>query len=147
MENTRELLHMLTRRFGVLSKNCCTAGGAEISLVQSHILYEVSRRHKPSMQEIADALGTDITTFSRQVQSLVKMKLLKKNPDAGDRRVYNLSLTAEGQFIAASIDAQMAETFEEIFLHLTEFEKETILRSVRLLNEAMGKSSYAAAVR
>lgn len=141
MENTRELLQTMTRHFGSLNKNCCKAGGTEISLVQSHILYEVNRRHKPSMQEIADALDTDITTFSRQVQSLVKMNLLKKNPDVTDRRVYNLSLTAEGNSVAASIDAQMARTFEEIFSHLTEFEKETILRSIRLLNEAMGKSS------
>jgi len=141
MESTRELFQTMTRRFGLLNKNCCTAGGTEISLVQSHILYEVSRRHKPSMQEIADTLGTDITTFSRQVQSLVKMNLLKKNPDSADRRVYNLSLTTEGNFVASSIDAQMAQTFEEIFSHLTEFEKETILRSIRLLNEAMGKSS------
>lgn len=141
MESTRELLQTMTRRFGLLNKNCCTAGGTEISLVQSHILYEVSRRHKPSMQEIADVLGTDITTFSRQVQSLVKMNLLKKNPDAADRRVYNLSLTAEGSSVALSIDAQMARTFEGIFSHLTEFEKDTILRSIRLLNEAMGKAS------
>lgn len=141
METTRELFQIMTRRFGLLNKNCCSAGGAEISLVQSHILYEVSRRHKPAIQEVADALGTDITTFSRQVQSLVKMNLLKKNPDSGDRRVYNLTLTTEGKFVAASIDAQMAQAFEEIFSHLTEFEKETILRSIRLLNEAMGKSN------
>lgn len=72
MENTRELFQVMTRRFGFLNKNCCSAGGLDISLIQSHILYEIDNLHKPSMQQVAEALGTDITTFSRQVQSLSK---------------------------------------------------------------------------
>lgn len=79
MENVRELFQIMTRRFGFLDKNCCSAGGCDISLIQSHILYEIDRQHKPSIQQVAEALGTDITTFSRQVQSLIKMKLVKKN--------------------------------------------------------------------
>ena len=78
MENARELFQIMTRRFGLLNKNCCSVGGNDVTLVQSHILYEVDRQHNPSMQQIADTLGTDITTFSRQVQSLIKMNLVKK---------------------------------------------------------------------
>jgi DNA-binding MarR family transcriptional regulator len=55
-------------------------------LVQSHNLYEIDRQHQPSIQQVAEALGTDITTFSRQVQSLIKMNLVKKLPDPDDRR-------------------------------------------------------------
>ncbi|KAF6589071.1 winged helix-turn-helix transcriptional regulator, partial [Paenibacillus sp. EKM208P] len=77
------------------------------SPVQSHILYEIDRQHKPSMQQIAETLGTDITTFSRQVQSLTKMNLVEKTPDPSDRRVYTLSLTVEGKYVATTIDTQM----------------------------------------
>ncbi len=140
MENARDLLQIMTRQFGLLNKNCCRVESMDISLVQSHILYEVSHRHKPSMQEVAETLGTDITTFSRQVQSLMKMNLLQKTPDANDRRVYTLSLTEEGQLVAGSIDRQINDHLDEVFAHLTDFEKETVLRSVRLFNEAMAKS-------
>ncbi|ALP37444.1 MarR family transcriptional regulator [Paenibacillus sp. IHB B 3084] len=141
MENTRELFQNMTRRFGLLNKNCCTVGGHDISPVQSHILYEIDRQHKPSMQQIAETLGTDITTFSRQVQSLTKMNLVEKTPDPSDRRVYTLSLTVEGKYVATTIDAQMNEYLNEVFSYLTDFEKDTVIRSVKLFNDAMAQSS------
>ncbi|KPV56464.1 MarR family transcriptional regulator [Paenibacillus sp. A3] len=141
MENVRELFQIMTRRFGFLNKHCCSAGGLDISLVQSHILYEIDHQHKPSIQQVAEALGTDITTFSRQIQSLIKMNLVKKAPDPDDRRVYLLSLTTEGKYVAATIDQQMNAYLGEVFSHMNEFEKETVIRSIKLLNEAMEKSS------
>jgi DNA-binding MarR family transcriptional regulator len=145
MENARELFQIMTRRFGLLNKNCCTVGGCDISLVQSHLLYEIDRQHNPSMQQVADTLATDITTFSRQVQSLVKMDLVKKTPDPADRRVFTLSLTAQGKMVATMIDKQMNDYLDEVFSYMSEYEKETVLRSVKLFNEAMGKSSKCCA--
>ncbi len=141
VENVRELFQIMTRRFGFLNKNCCSAGGCDISVIQSHILYEIDRQHKPSIQQVAETLGTDITTFSRQVQSLIKMNLVKKTPDPNDRRVHLLSLTTEGKYVAGAIDQQMKDYFNEIFSHMNDFEKETVIRSIKLLNEAMAKSS------
>ena len=141
MENTRELFQIMTRRFGLLNKNCCTAGGIDISLIQSHILYEIDHLHQPSVQQVADVLGTDITTFSRQIQSLVKMNLIKKTPHPDDRRIHVLSLTTEGKFAAATIDHQMNAYLDEVFSHMNEFEKETVIRSIKLLNTSMAKSS------
>lgn len=141
MENVRELFQIMTRRFGFLNKNCCSAGGCDISLVQSHILYEIDRQHKPSIQQVAEALGTDITTFSRQIQSLIKMNLVKKTTDPDDRRVYVLSLTTEGKYVATTIDQQCNLYLSEIFSQMNDFEKETVIRSIKLLNDAMAKSS------
>ncbi|MDQ0196440.1 MarR family winged helix-turn-helix transcriptional regulator [Paenibacillus wynnii] len=145
MENGRELFQMMTRRFGLLNRNCCTVCGCDISLVQSHLLYEIDRQHNPSMQQVAEILATDITTFSRQVQSLVKMNLVKKTPDPSDRRVFTLSLTAAGKMVATTIDQEMNNYLDEVFSHMTEYEKETVLRSVKLFNDAMGKSSRCCA--
>jgi len=142
MESARELFQIMTRRFGLLNKNCCTVGGNDITPVQSHILFEVDRQHHPSIQQIADTLGTDITTFSRQVQSLIKMNLIKKTPDPTDRRISILSLTVEGKYVATTIDQQMNAYFDEVFSFMTEFEKETVLRSIKLMNEAMAKSDH-----
>jgi DNA-binding MarR family transcriptional regulator len=141
LENLRELFQVMTRRFGLLNKNCCTIGETDISLVQSHILYEIMRQKDPSMQQIADTLGIDITTFSRQIQSLVKMDLVKKTPHPDDRRVYILSLTERGTFVAAAIDKEMNRYLNEVFSHMSEFEKEMVINSIRLLNECMAKST------
>jgi DNA-binding MarR family transcriptional regulator len=141
MENIRELFQAMTRRFGLLNKNCCSIDDVDISLVQSHILYEIDKRQYPSMQQVAEVLGMDITTFSRQIQNLVKKGLVKKTPLPEDRRVYTLSLTAEGKFIATTIDREINRYLDEVFSHMTEFEKETVIRSIKLLNECMAKSS------
>lgn len=61
MGNVRELFQIMTRRFGLFNKNCCTMGAIDVSPAQSHILYEVDRQQNPSMQQIADTLGTDMT--------------------------------------------------------------------------------------
>ncbi|MEH7110619.1 MarR family winged helix-turn-helix transcriptional regulator [Bacillus sp. JJ1764] len=141
MENLRELFQVMTRRFGLLNRNCCQVGGTDISLVQSHILYELLRRDKPSMQQVSDTLGMDITTFSRQIQTLVKMELVLKTPLPEDRRIYQLSLTAQGKYVAAKIDAEMNQYLDEVFSNMSEFERDMVIKSVKLLNEAMSKST------
>ncbi|CAI9387177.1 MULTISPECIES: MarR family winged helix-turn-helix transcriptional regulator [Bacillaceae] len=141
MENLREILQITMRRFGVLDKNCCSVGKTEISLVQSHILYEIDKRSNPSMQEIAELLGMDITTFSRQIQSLAKMELVNKQQSMTDKRVYVLHLTTQGKAIATSIDTQMNQYLEEVLSFMSDFEKETVIRSLKLLNSSMAKSN------
>ncbi|MFC4778704.1 MarR family winged helix-turn-helix transcriptional regulator [Paenibacillus sp. GCM10023252] len=140
MENLREMFQLMTRRFGLLDKNCCTAGGMDISLIQSHIIYEIDRKHRPSIQQVADSLSIDITTFSRQVQSLVKLGLVKKTPHPDDRRINLLTLTTEGKYIATVIDTQMNDYLQEVFSHMSEFESHMVMNSIKLLNASMAKS-------
>ena len=64
MENARELFQIMTRRFGLLNKTR-SVGGNDVTLVQSHILYEVDRqttlpcnrlqiRLEPTLRRLAD---------------------------------------------------------------------------------------------
>ncbi|MCZ8539688.1 MarR family winged helix-turn-helix transcriptional regulator [Psychrobacillus psychrodurans] len=141
MENKRELFQLLTRRFGLLNKNCCSIGVVEISTVQSHIIYEIDKQPESSMQQVAELLAMDITTFSRQIQNLIKMELVTKSASAQDKRVSLLALTVQGKFVATTIDESMNTYLEEVFSHMNEFERDTVLRSIELLNKAMSKSS------
>lgn len=141
MTDKRELFQTMFKRFGLLNRNCCEAGSMEISMNQSQILYEIEKREAPSMQEVAESLGTDISTFSRQIQNLIKLNLVKKTPSANDKRIYLLSLTATGQTANRTIDQQMEAHLDEIFSHMNAFEQETVVRSMQLLNKAMAKSS------
>lgn len=141
MDNKRELFQVLTRRFGLLNKNCCSVGAIDISTVHSHIIYEIDKQHEPTMQQIAETLAIDVTTFSRQIQTLIKMDLVTKSPSLNDKRYYVLALTTQGKFMASAIEASMNNYLDEIFSHMNEFEQETVLRSIKLLNNAMSKSS------
>jgi DNA-binding MarR family transcriptional regulator len=141
MEDLRGLFQTMTRRFGILDKNCSSLGGIELSLVQSHILYEIDIQHNPSMQQIADTLAIDITTFSRQIQTLVQKCLVAKTPLPEDRRVTILSLTAQGKQVVTAINEQMNTHLKDMFSSMTEFEQDMVLRSIQLLNANMAKSS------
>lgn len=141
MENKRELFQILTRRFGLLNKNCCQTTDVEVSTIQSHILYEIHRQSSPTMQQVADTLGMDVTTFSRQIQTLIKLDVVKKVPSSSDRRYFHLMLTAKGERVQEEIDQQMTSYLEEVFAHFTDVEKEQILSSIQLLNRAMNQSS------
>jgi len=79
MENKRELFQILTQKFALLNKTCCSVGSINITPIQSRILYEIDKQNNSSMQQIAEAIGMDITTFSRQIPTLIKMNLVKKN--------------------------------------------------------------------
>ncbi|WHY77249.1 MarR family transcriptional regulator [Neobacillus sp. WH10] len=140
-QNLRELFQVFSRRFGFLNKDCCQACGHNISLVQSHILYEVEHQNHPSMQQVAERLGTDITTFSRQVQSLIKINLISKTPDPKDRRISILSLTEEGKEVAENINQQMNQYLDDVFSNMSKEEKEMVVRSIQLLNKSMQKTS------
>lgn len=142
MENKRELFQFLTQSFGILNKKCCSVGQIDITPIQNHILYEIDKQTSPSMQQVADALGMDITTFSRQIQTLIKMKLVKKTPSSTDKRVYILSLTTEGMFVAGMIDKMINEYLDEVFAQMNEFEQETVIRSIQLLNKTLTKTNF-----
>ncbi|MEK3882955.1 MarR family winged helix-turn-helix transcriptional regulator [Paenibacillus sp. PL2-23] len=141
MEDVRHLFQMLSRQFGLLNEQCCdSCCGQEVSLVQSHILYEINRQHKPSMQEIAGALGIDITTFSRQVKTLVDKGLVRKTPHPSDNRINILALTPEGLRMENSINLTVNDQLNGVLSLMTAFERETLLRSIQLFNETMKKS-------
>ncbi|HYS42674.1 MAG TPA: MarR family winged helix-turn-helix transcriptional regulator [Geobacteraceae bacterium] len=141
MESIREQLQIFVRRFGLLNASCCDeCCGEQVSMVQSHILFEVRRAGDPSMQRVAEELGMDITTFSRQVKGLEKKGLVSRRVSPDDRRVSLLGLTAAGRRVLEKIDHYMAGRLEMVFACMSDFERETVVRSLGLLNEAVAKA-------
>lgn len=140
MASLREELQLFVRRFGLLSASCCDeCCGEQVSMVQSHILFEIRRMDSPSMQQVAEELGMDVTTFSRQAKNLETKGLISRRVSPGDRRVALLGLTAGGEDVLGRIDRYMNERLERLFSSMSPFERETVIRSLGLLNEAAAK--------
>lgn len=138
MESIREQLQIFTRRFGLLNASCCDeCCGEQVSMTQSHILFEVRRSGTPSMQQVAEELGVDVTTFSRQAKALETKGLISRDASPDDRRVTLLKLTPDGRKVLEKIDAFMAARLEGILGSMTPFERETVVRSLGLLNGAI----------
>lgn len=143
MEAMREKLQVFVRRFGLLNASCCDeCCGEKVSMVQSHILFEIRRIGSPSIQRVAGELGMDVSTFSRQVKGLEGKGLVVRQVLPEDRRVSLLGLTEEGARVLAQIDRYMADKIEQIFSTMTPFERETVVRSLELLNQGVAKAGY-----
>jgi len=138
MNSVRDELQLFVRRFGLLNASCCDeCCGEQVSMAQGHILFEIRRLGDPSMQQVAEELGMDVTTFSRQAKSLEVKGLVTRRVSPDDRRVSLLGLTPAGEGVMARIDSYMAGRIERIFSSMTSFERETVVRSLGLLNEAL----------
>jgi DNA-binding MarR family transcriptional regulator len=136
----REELQLFVRRFGLLSASCCDeCCGEQVSIIQSHILFEVRRAGAPSMQQVADELGVDVTTFSRQVKLLESRGLISKSVSPDDRRVNLLGLTDNGRLVLGQIDRYMENRVEQIFSVMTPFERDVVTNSLALLNSAIAR--------
>lgn len=134
----REELQLFVRRFGLLNATCCEeCCGEQVSMAQGHIIYEIRRGGTPSMQQVAEELGMDITTFSRQAKSLEAKGLILKRVSPDDRRVGLLSLTPVGQEVLERIDRYMTSRVDRLFSSMTPFEREIVSRSLGLLNSAL----------
>jgi DNA-binding MarR family transcriptional regulator len=145
VDTVREKLQIFVRRFGLLNASCCDeCCGEQVSMVQSHILFEIRRIGRPSMQRVAEELGIDITTFSRQAKSLETKGLLVRQVSEDDRRVTLLLLTDGGRRVLGQIDRYMHGKIEQIFSSMTPFERETVISSLGLLNEAITKAGCCA---
>ncbi len=92
------------------------------------------------MQQVAEELGMDVTTFSRQAKSLEGKGLIVRQTSRDDRRVNILGVTDEGMRTLEQIDHYMVEKLGRIFSTLTPFERDSVVRSLKLLNEALAKS-------
>lgn len=146
MKPVREELQLFVRRFGLLNSSCCDeCCGEQVSMAQSHVLFEVRRAGTSSMQQVAEALGMDVTTFSRQAKALEERGLVIKTVSRDDRRVYLLGLTETGLQVLEKIDTYMEARIENIFSSMTAFEREIVVRSLGLMNEALLRASEQAA--
>ena len=136
MDKIIPIFHSLSKSMRGIHKESCDV----ISIVQSSILYEISLMTKPSMQAVAEAAGMDITTFSRQIGTLEKKELVVRTPYEGDRRIYLLSLTGKGREMVGAINGIIAAKMETALASMNDFERETVLRSMHVLEEKLRRN-------
>ncbi|AOM05268.1 transcriptional regulator, MarR family protein [Bacillus cereus H3081.97] len=135
----RQMLQILIRRFGLLEKEGAQCCG--VSLIQSHILFEVQRQKNPSLNELASSLGLDNSTLSRHIQGLVNKNLVERTQSPTDRRYLSITLTPEGEKYENEIGKQMNTYIEEILSNVPKEKRMQVLESIDLILEAMQRSS------
>jgi Transcriptional regulators len=79
------------------------------------LLITIGRYGPIGVTGLADRLGRDYTTVSRQVKRLKALELAQTNPAANDKRISEVTLTAQGTLLTQSIAGARQTLMNEIF--------------------------------
>ncbi|MGV3489500.1 MAG: MarR family winged helix-turn-helix transcriptional regulator [Tuberibacillus sp.] len=135
----REILQQLVRDFGLLQREgseCCG-----ITVLQSHIIYELYKSPRISLIDLAEKLSMDTGMLSRQINKLVELGYVSRMPDPNDRRYVVLSLTEKGQGKADEITDQMSQYIGQILELIPRDKKDQVIDSLQILLSAMRKNN------
>ena len=69
------------------------------------LLIAVERKGPLGVVELADLIGRDYTTVSRQIAKLARLGLIARRPSKTDKRVREAVVTAKGKGLTSAIDA------------------------------------------
>ena len=84
---------------------------------------------------LAQAINADKSRIIGVLDDLQQRGLIKRQPDAADRRVHLLSLTPAGDRLRRSVEAAIRRSEEEVLATLPGGDRESFLRSLKSLYE------------
>src|SRR5262249_55468117 len=84
---------------------------------------------------LAQAINADKSRIIGVLDDLQQRGLIKRQPDAADRRVHLLSLTPAGDRLRRSVEAAIRRSEEEVLATLPGGDREAFLRSLKSLYE------------
>jgi DNA-binding MarR family transcriptional regulator len=90
------------------------------------LMVRVSEHGPVRLSELAEAVGLDLSTVSRQMRDLVHEGLITKVPDPHDGRASFLSLSPRGAAVLESVSEARREALAEVLTDWSEEERATL---------------------
>lgn len=120
MATREELFESITTRAREIRKNSIGYEKAisreyGITLVQNHVLFMLNKYEKITVGELAKKLGVTLSAVTQLVDSLEKVRLIERQPDASDRRKINLILSIRGRECVARYKQENRKNLKRIF--------------------------------
>lgn len=107
------------------------------------LLVGIQRVGPIGVVELADRVGRDYTTVSRQVAKLEALGLIERRAGAKDKRIREAVVTPEGKQLTDRIDAARERIGRAVFGEWEEKEFDDMVRLMRKLADAMLKGPPA----
>lgn len=100
------------------------------------LLVSIERFGPIGVVEVADRLGRDYTTVSRQVARLETQGLVRRQSGAQDRRVREAVVTPQGKAMTDAVDAARERKARQVFADWSEDDVAALVRLVGRFAEA-----------
>jgi DNA-binding MarR family transcriptional regulator len=101
------------------------------------LLVGIERRGPIGVVELADRVGRDYTTVSRQVAKLESLGLVKRQGNAADGRVREAVITAKGRAMTDRVDAARERIGRAIFEKWDAHDVDELVRLMRKFADAL----------
>jgi len=95
------------------------------------LLVRIQRRGPIGVGELADLVGRDYTTVSRQVTKLESLGLITRGPNETDRRVTEAVVTEKGQAVSELFDAARERLAQRALADWSEQDLQDLTRLLR----------------
>jgi DNA-binding MarR family transcriptional regulator len=137
----RELHQALLEIVGVINKPqrddaLMAAAGVRLDRALFPLLIGIERFGPIGVVELADGVGRDYTTISRQVAKLESLGLVSRQKSALDRRLREAVVTAKGEAMVKLIDIARERYFLRMFADWEPVEVAELARLTRKLADA-----------
>ena len=106
------------------------AAGTQLDRAEYAVMLRIAEGAPLRVTQLADVLGIDISTVSRQVRELEKGGLVERSGDPDDQRASQLRLTDEGQHVLNRVLAARQESMRNL---LDGWSREDQVRLTRLV--------------
>lgn len=113
------------------------AAGIRLERALFSVLVSVERVGPVPLVELAERLGRDYTTVSRQVSRLEAMGLVEREVLADDRRVRKVAITAKGKAMTDRVDAARERLARKVFAEWSRHDVVELMRLMRRLADAL----------
>ncbi len=107
----------------------------EISMWGYIVLTALAEQPVRTQAALAQAIGADKSRIIADLDELQERGLIRRQPDAADRRVHLLSLTPEGSAVRQSVQSAIRRREEQVLALLPPGDREAFVRSLKALSE------------
>jgi DNA-binding MarR family transcriptional regulator len=101
------------------------------------LLVVIERRGPIGVVDLADRVGRDYTTVSRQVAKLEGLGLVKRQTATADRRVSQATVTAKGKAMADAVDKARERIVGAMFATWDDRDVKELVRLMRMFADAV----------
>jgi DNA-binding MarR family transcriptional regulator/GNAT superfamily N-acetyltransferase len=132
----RRFNRFYTQRIGVLQEGWLKS---PFSLTEARVLYELSRRNRPTATELGKELGLDAGYLSRILRGFETRGLIVKQTSDSDGRQALLSITQRGRQRLAPIEAHTNEEVQTMLAALPAGEQHRLFAAMRAIETMLGQ--------
>ncbi|HEY0686607.1 MAG TPA: MarR family winged helix-turn-helix transcriptional regulator [Steroidobacter sp.] len=113
------------------------AAGISLDRALFPLLVSVERVGPLGLVDLAERIGRDYTTVSRQISKLEALGLVKREENSVDRRVRKVAITPQGKAMTNRVDAARERLGRKIFDSWEPQDVEALIRLMRKFADAL----------